>query len=95
MQRCDGYFLDLDAKFDAAWAEARREKLAALPRLDLSGRNLAGASAEDVNLTAARLEFVDLSGARLPVGTARGRGAQGRRPRPAPPPSTPTSPTPT
>ena len=47
VQRCDGYFLDLDA-FDAAWAEARREKLAGLPRLDLSGRNLAGASAEDV-----------------------------------------------
>ena len=66
VERCDGYFLEIDRKFDAAWAEARREKLANLPRLDLSGRNLAGASAEDVNLTAARMEDVDLSGARLP-----------------------------
>jgi uncharacterized protein YjbI with pentapeptide repeats len=77
VQRCDGHFLDLDAKFDAAWAEARREKLAALPRLDLSRRNLAGASAEDVNLTAARLEFADLSGARLPRGRLEGAALKG------------------
>jgi uncharacterized protein YjbI with pentapeptide repeats len=77
VQRCDGYFLDLDAKFDAAWAEARREKLAALPRLDLSRRNLAGASAEDVNLAAARMEFVDLSGARLPRGRLEGAALKG------------------
>ena len=75
--RCDGYFLDLDAKFDAAWAEARREKLAGLPRLDLSGRNLAGASAEDVNLTAARLEFADLSGARIPRARLEGAALKG------------------
>ena len=77
VQRCDGYFLDLDRKFDAAWAEARREKLAALPRLDLSGRNLAGASAEDVNLTAARMEFVDLAGARLPWARLEGAALKG------------------
>jgi uncharacterized protein YjbI with pentapeptide repeats len=75
--RCDGYFLDIDAKFDSAWAEARREKLASLPRLDLSRRNLAGASAEDVNLTAARLEFADLSGARLPRGRLEGAALKG------------------
>lgn len=77
VQRCDGHFLELDRKFDAAWAEARRERLAALPRLDLSGRNLAGASAEDANLTAARMEFVDLSGARLPRARLEGAALKG------------------
>jgi uncharacterized protein YjbI with pentapeptide repeats len=77
--RCDGHFLDIDAKFDAAWAEARREKLGGLPRLDLSRRNLAGVSAEDVNLTAARLEFADLSGARLPRGRLEGAALKGAK----------------
>jgi uncharacterized protein YjbI with pentapeptide repeats len=77
VERCDGYFLELDRKFDAAWAEARREKLANLPRLDLSGRNLAGASAEDVNLAAARMEGVDLSGARLPWARLEGAALKG------------------
>jgi len=72
IERCDGHFLDLDRKFDAAWREIRREKLAQLPRLDLSNRDLAGASAEEINLTGARLEKIRLSGAHLPWGRLEG-----------------------
>ena len=64
-RHCTRFFDQLDAAFDGDWAEVRRETLAHLPRIDLSGRDLAGAKAQLVNLTGARLDATDLSGASL------------------------------
>ena len=51
--------------FAAAWSVKRRPELNRLPELDLSGRDLAHASAVEARLVGARLEQADLSGTRL------------------------------
>jgi uncharacterized protein YjbI with pentapeptide repeats len=67
---CRSQFDDLDARFEAAWAEERSANIANLPRLTLAGRDLRNVAAAktslvDADLFGARLEGADLSGARL------------------------------
>ncbi len=70
IEDCPATFADKDTAFRLAWEDERRSTIAALPDLDLTGRDLRGAVAERVSLvgatlTGARMEGADLSFARM------------------------------
>jgi uncharacterized protein YjbI with pentapeptide repeats len=71
-QRCDQFFANLDASFDEDWAKARRDELNQLPFFELTGKDLAGASAIEAKLTRARFEGANLSRASLKSGQLEG-----------------------
>ncbi len=69
---CRQSFDRLDGAFNVDWRIKRVSELGRLAELDLSGRNLAHASAEGVRLINARLENIDLEAAKLRDGQFEG-----------------------
>ncbi|TPE51493.1 pentapeptide repeat-containing protein [Amaricoccus solimangrovi] len=63
---CEQYFDLIDARFEVDWIAARRAELGKLPVIDLTARDLTGASAEGAQLSRVDLTHASLSGANLP-----------------------------
>lgn len=73
---CGEYFDFIDARLDADWGAARRAELARLPRIDLSGRDLVGVSAENSELSRVDFTGANLTGANLPWALLEGATLQ-------------------
>ncbi len=62
---CTDHFTDLDRRFADAWTEERGSERAALPELDLKGRDLRRAAASGASLVGAVLSGAQMDGAVL------------------------------
>ncbi|WP_424931821.1 pentapeptide repeat-containing protein [Amaricoccus macauensis] len=62
---CDESFAALDRRFDATWEIERKSLNAALPSLDLAGRDLRGMNASGATLVGANLSWAQMEGADL------------------------------
>lgn len=73
---CGEYFDFIDARLGSDWDAARRAELARLPRIDLTGRDLIGASAEGSELSRVDFTGANLTGANLPWALLEGATLQ-------------------